>query len=73
MRELGPMSSSAPAFPLAAGALAPLRASAERADSSDFTNIWSGQGVRLGRALPAGELTRLLARETLAQLQRASS
>jgi nitronate monooxygenase len=73
MRELGPMSSSAPAFPLAAGALAPLRASAERADSSDFTNIWSGQGVRLGRALPAGELTRLLARETLAQLRRANS
>jgi nitronate monooxygenase len=73
MRELGPMSSSAPAFPLAAGALAPLRASAERAESRDFTNIWSGQAARLGRAMPAGELTRLLARETLAQLRRANS
>ena len=31
MREMGPMASNAPAFPLAAAALAPLRATAERA------------------------------------------
>jgi nitronate monooxygenase len=68
MRELGPMSETAPAFPLAANALAPLRARAEAAGSGDFTNLWAGQAVGLGRAAPAGELTRRLAREALAML-----
>jgi nitronate monooxygenase len=70
MRELGPLSPAAPAFPLASGALAPLRAKAEAAGSADFTNLWSGQGARLARALPAGELTRTLAAEALAKLAR---
>lgn len=73
MREMGPMSASAPAFPLAAVALAPLRASAERGDSSDFTNLWSGQAARLGREMPAGELTKRLAREALDKLRHANS
>jgi nitronate monooxygenase len=73
MREIGPISSDTPAFPLAVGALAPLRAAAERGDSSDFTILWSGQAARLAREMPAGELTRLLAREALDQLRRANS
>ena len=73
MRELGPISSYAPAFPLAAGALAPLRASAERSHSGDFTNLWSGQAARLAREMPAAELTRLLAREALQQLRQGDS
>jgi nitronate monooxygenase len=73
MREVGPISSLAPAFPLATGALAPLRASAERGDSIDFTNVWSGQAARLSRQMPAGELTRLLAREALDKLRYANS
>ncbi len=36
MRELGPLSALAPAFPRAAGAVAPLRAEAERRGSGDF-------------------------------------
>jgi NAD(P)H-dependent flavin oxidoreductase YrpB (nitropropane dioxygenase family) len=68
VRDLGPISPLAPAFPLAAGAIAPLRAAAERTGSGDFTPLWSGQAARLGRALPAGELTRQLAAETLARL-----
>lgn len=68
MRDLGPLSPVAPSFPLAGGALTPLRAKAEASGSSDFTNLWSGQAVRLARELPAGELTRLLATETLAKL-----
>jgi nitronate monooxygenase len=71
MREMGPMSSAAPAFPLAAGALGPLRASAERGNSTDFTNLWSGQAARLGREMPAGELTKYLASEASQRLQRA--
>lgn len=34
----------------------------------DFGSLWSGQAARLGRALPAGELTRVLAAEALARL-----
>jgi nitronate monooxygenase len=71
MRELGPVSADAPAFPLAAAALAPLRARAEAAGSGDFTNLWSGQAARLARAgEPAFELTQRLVREAVAALRR---
>jgi nitronate monooxygenase len=70
MRELGPLSPLAPAFPLAGGALAPLRAAAEPKGSDDFLSLWSGQSAALCRDLPAGELTRTLAAEALAALDR---
>jgi nitronate monooxygenase len=70
MREIGPISDVAPAFPLAGGALAPLRAKAEAQGSGDFSPLWSGEAAALGRALPATELTRTLAAETLAYLKR---
>ncbi|MDB5986361.1 MAG: 2-nitropropane dioxygenase [Nevskia sp.] len=70
MREQGPISDKVPDFPLAGGALAPLRAKAEPAGSGDFMSLWSGQAARLAVAMPAGELTRKLAAEALAQLQR---
>ena len=66
MRELGPISAEAPAFPLAGGALAPLKAAAEAIGSDDFTALWSGQAARLGREMPAGQLTREFAHEALA-------
>ncbi len=69
MREVGPMSAAAPAFPTAGGALAPLKAAAEAAGSSDFSSLWSGQAAGLGRALGAGELTRQLAEEAAARLK----
>jgi nitronate monooxygenase len=61
MREIGPMSSAAPAFPTAGGALAPLKAKAEAAGSADFSSLWSGQAAALCREVGAGELTRWLA------------
>ena len=70
MREVGPLSDVAPAFPLAGGALAPLRAASEPKGSGDFMSLWSGQAARLGREMPAGELTRRLADEALALLAR---
>jgi nitronate monooxygenase len=70
MREIGPVDEIAPAFPLAAGALAPLRAKAEAQGSGDFTPMWAGQAAALGRAVPAAELTRTLAVETQALLRR---
>jgi len=69
MREVGPMSNIAPEFPLAAAALAPLRTKSEMAGSADFSPLWSGQAARLGRELPAAELTKQLADETLERLE----
>lgn len=68
MRELGPMSELAPEFPLAGGALAPLRAKSEPLGMTDFMSLWSGQAMRLGREMPAGELTTLLAGEAQAAI-----
>lgn len=66
MREIGPISPLAPAFPLAGGALMPLRAK----DAADFSNLWSGQALRLGVELPTAELTRRLAEQALAKMLR---
>ncbi|MGA8133600.1 MAG: nitronate monooxygenase, partial [Pseudomonas gingeri] len=66
MRELGPISDMAPAFPLAGGALLPLRAKGE----ADFSNLWSGQALRLSVELPAEALTRQLAEQAQAILTR---
>jgi nitronate monooxygenase len=68
MREAGPISPDAPAFPHAATGLAPLKAAAEKLGRVDFTNLWAGQAVRLGREMPAAELTRALAGAALARL-----
>ena len=69
MREIGPISADAPAFPHAATALGPLKAAAEKLGKVDFTNLWAGQAVRLGRDMPAAELTRALAAAALARLR----
>lgn len=61
MRELGPISPEAPPFPLAAAALAPLRAHAEARDSGEFSPMWAGQAAALLPRSSAAELTRLLA------------
>jgi nitronate monooxygenase len=61
MRELGPISPVAPAFPLAAAAIAPLRAAAERAGSGDYSPLWCGQNASGCREIPAARLTRELA------------
>ncbi len=68
VREVGPMSELAPPFPLAGSGLGPLRAKSEPSGSADFIPLWSGQAARLGKELPAGELTRRLAKEALAKL-----
>jgi nitronate monooxygenase len=66
MREIGPISDKAPKFPLAGGALMPLRAK----DEADFSNLWAGQAFRLSAEMTTAELTRRLADEALAKLLR---
>ena len=61
MRELGPMTSAAPEFPLATSAIAPLRAKAEAQGKGDFSPLWSGQNATGCREVPAAEITRALA------------
>ena len=60
MAELGPINAAAPAFPLAAGALAALRKKAESLGIGDFSPLWSGQNASGCREIPAAALTRSL-------------
>ena len=69
MRDVGPISDEADAFPLSGGPLMPLKAAAEAQGGTDFTALWSGQASALAQELPAGKLTRLLAEGALAKLQ----
>ena len=61
MNEIGPISPAAPSFPLAASALAPLRAKAESQGSGDFSSLWAGQNTSGCKEVAAGDLTRELA------------
>jgi nitronate monooxygenase len=61
MKDLGPISTAPPAFPLATAAIGPLRARAEAAGSGDFSPLWSGQNVSGCKELPAADLTQALA------------
>jgi len=60
VRESGPLSDDALAFPFAATHVAPLRAASEKAGSTDHMQMWAGQAAALAKAMPAEELTRAL-------------
>ncbi|EGF30603.1 Enoyl-(acyl-carrier-protein) reductase [Oxalobacteraceae bacterium IMCC9480] len=68
MRELGPIGTVVPGFPLATAAIAPLRAHAEKIGSGDFSPLWAGQNVAGCREVSARELTLGLA--TMATIPR---
>jgi nitronate monooxygenase len=68
MREVGPMSEAAPGFPHAGAALAPLKKVAESRGDASFSSLWSGQAASLCQPDSAGDLTRKLAKATLAHL-----
>jgi nitronate monooxygenase len=57
MRELGPLSNFPPNFPLAAAAMASLRAKAEGSGSGDFSPLWAGQNATGCKEIPAAQLT----------------
>jgi len=68
MREHGPMNELAPQFPLAAGAIAPLRAFHEKRGSGDYSPLWAGQAAALAREEDASALTSRLWSEAKAVL-----
>ncbi len=61
IRELGPVSEAAPAFPLAFTAVLPLAAKAAKEGRDDFSPMWAGQNVSGCKEVPAAELTAALA------------
>jgi nitronate monooxygenase len=63
VREIGPINNAAPAFPLAASAIATLRAKAESRGADGFSPLWCGQNASGCKEVPAAELTRALAAE----------
>ena len=60
MREIGPINSAAPTFPLASTAIASLRAKAEAKGVGDFSPLWAGQNTSGCREISAADLTRQL-------------
>jgi nitronate monooxygenase len=61
MKELGPISTATPDFPLATAAIAPLRAKAESRGPGDFSPLWAGQNTSGCKEVSAAQLTRELA------------
>lgn len=61
IREVGPIGTTVPRFPLATSAIAPLRAQAEAQGSGDFSPLWAGQNVSGCKEISAAALTRELA------------
>jgi nitronate monooxygenase len=58
MREIGPISAAAPAFPLATAAIAPLRARSEARGAGEFSPLWAGQNVSQCARKPAADITK---------------
>ena len=61
MRELGHLPATAPAFPTATAAMAPLRSHWEAQGRGDFTPLWAGQNTLGCRPVPAAEVVNTLA------------
>lgn len=61
IREIGPISSDTPGFPLAATAITAIRKLAEDRGSGDFTPLWCGQNATGCKEISAAQLTRELA------------
>jgi nitronate monooxygenase len=61
IRELGPVSKDAPAFPLAFSSVLPLIVKAMEDGRGDFAPMWAGQNVSGCKDVPAAEVTQGLA------------
>lgn len=57
-------------FPLQNALTRSLRSAAARQGRAEFLSLWSGQGLRMARRLPAAELVERLSRETRAAIER---
>ncbi len=60
IRELGPLRTDIPAFPLAGNTLGALKQVAEQQGNSDFSSLWCGQDASGCREISAAALTQAL-------------
>jgi nitronate monooxygenase len=58
MRDLRAVEYDVPAYPVQNRLTQPLRVAAAKAGNTDVLSLWAGQGVRLARHGPAGDLVR---------------
>jgi nitronate monooxygenase len=65
MREIGPISEYAPAFPYASRFVTPLQQKAEKNGSIDFSQMWAGKSYWKGKIMPAADLTRQFGEDAL--------
>ncbi len=56
IRELGPMSTAAPAFPYAGSQSSALRAYSQAHGDGDFISLWAGQSAALAQEAPAEQV-----------------
>ena len=68
IREAGPMTDSALAFPYAATLIAPLRAASEQSESHDYLQMWADQAAGKAKAMPADRFTREIAADALRRM-----
>ncbi len=68
VREAGPMTESALAFPYAATLVAHLRAASEQSESHDYMQMWAGQAAGRAKTMPADRFTRELAADALRRM-----
>jgi nitronate monooxygenase len=61
IREVGPLNTNTPEFPLASTAITALRKQAEYSGSGDFSPLWCGQNASGCKEIPAAQLTKELA------------
>jgi nitronate monooxygenase len=57
-------------YPLQNALTRPMRNAATAQDRSEFLSLWAGQGLRMARRLPAGELVARLVEEADAAIAR---
>jgi nitronate monooxygenase len=69
VRELGPLATDVPSFPIPGYDLYPLSTKAQSQGSTDFSALYAGQAAALAQELPAGELTSKLAASALEHLK----
>lgn len=60
MREMEPFEGEVPPYPVQNALTSEIRQAATKLGRPEFMSLWAGQGVALGRQLPAAELVRTL-------------
>ena len=69
VRELGPLATGVPSFPIPGYDLYPLSTKAQSQGSTEFSALYARQAAALAQELPAGGLTAKLAASALEHLK----